>query len=153
MLGPLSTDGRLVFLVFFFFFIINLISSGGHFDPFDGVQSFLVTESMVLKHSAKLYPDVPSIGKLHWNASITDPVDPKTKIVKPAYQDKGLLISAVAVPFYLAALIFSVSPISVVGLFVNPMILSLTSVVVFCFSFEIYRSKKIAFILSLIFSV
>lgn len=148
-----GTNRRLLFFVFIFFFVVNLASSGGHLDPFDGVQSFLVTESMVLKHSAKLYPDVPSIEKLHWNVSVTDGFYPNTKIIRPDYQDKPLLISAVAIPFYYAALIFSVSAISVVGLFVNSLILSLTSVVVFCFSFEIYRSNKIAFILSLIFGV
>ncbi len=153
MLEVRGSDRRLPFFVFIFFFLVNLTSSGGHLDPFDGVQSFLVTESMVLKHSAKLYPDVPSIEKLHWNVRVTDGVDPNTKTIIPTYQDKGLLISAVAIPFYYAALIFSASPISVIGLFVNSMIISLTSVVVFCFSLEIYRSKKIAFILCLIFSV
>jgi hypothetical protein len=153
MLEARRINIRLPFFVFIFFFLVNLTSSGGHLDPFDGVQSFLVTESMVLKHSAKLYPDVPSIEKLHWNATVTDGFYPGTKTIRPDYQDKGLLISAVAIPFYYAALLFSVSPISVVGLFVNSMIISLISVVVFCFSFEIYRSTKIAFILSLIFSV
>jgi Dolichyl-phosphate-mannose-protein mannosyltransferase len=153
MLKAVSSNRRLPFLVFIFFFFVNLTSSGGHLDPFDGVQSFLVTESMVLKHSAKLYPDIPSIEKLHWDVRVTDAVDPNTKTVKPTYQDKGLLISAVSTPFYYAALFFSASPISVVPLFVNSMIISLIAVVIFYFSLEIYRSKKIAFVLSLIFGV
>jgi hypothetical protein len=57
----------------------------------------------------------------------------------------GHLLAAIAVPFYYAANIFSVSPIIVVTLFVNSIIISLTSVVVFRFSLEIYRSNRIAF--------
>ncbi|HYT01647.1 MAG TPA: hypothetical protein VEL70_01975, partial [Candidatus Acidoferrum sp.] len=59
-----NINKRLIFLVFSFFLIFNIASSGGHFDIWDGVEAFLVTESMVLKHSAKLYPDLPSINKL-----------------------------------------------------------------------------------------
>jgi hypothetical protein len=60
----------LVLLVFVFFLLLNIISSGGHTDPFDGTETFLVTESMVLKHAAKLDPTVPTIAKLHLNMSI-----------------------------------------------------------------------------------
>src|SRR5215467_2754838 len=60
------SNKRLIFLVFSFFLVVNITSSGGHFDQWDGVETFLVTESMVLKHSAKLYPDVPSIQKLYF---------------------------------------------------------------------------------------
>jgi len=129
-----------------------VVSNGGHFDSADGVATFIVTESMVLKHSAKLYPDVPSIQKLYFDIHRFAPIGPRGVLV-PSYQAESLLSSAIAVPFYYAAIIFSVSPITVVALFVNSMIISLTSVVIFCFSLEIYRSKKIAFVLSLIFSL
>src|SRR5207244_9394013 len=115
-------------------------------------------ESMVLKHSVKLYsslnPDLPSIAKLFYdNPRPYNLIDPFVPTDKPTYNARSLLLAAIAVPFYYAAIIFSVSPITVVALFVNSMIISLTSVVIFCFSLEIYRSKKIAFALSLIFSL
>src|SRR6188472_2574406 len=138
----MSNNTRLIFLVFSFFLIVNIASNGGHFDSWDGVETFLVAESMVLKHSAMLYPDVPSIQKLYFDIQQST-----------AYNVRSLLSAAIAVPFYYAAIIFSASPITVVALFVNSMIISLTSVVIFCFSLGIYRSKKIAFALSLIFSV
>ena len=47
----------------------------------------------------------------------------------------------------------SVPPIVVIGLFVNSLFISLTCVVIFCFAFDLYRSKKIAFAVSLIFAV
>jgi hypothetical protein len=155
-------NNLLVFLVFSFFLIINIATNGGHFDAYDGIETFLVTESMVLKHSAKFYPDVPSVQKLHFdvhqtvvNNEITlgeKLAAPNTPLV-PMYIYRSLLLSGIAVPIYYAALFFSVSPIHAVALFVNPVILSLISVVIFCFSLEIHRSRKIAFALSLIFGV
>jgi hypothetical protein len=155
--GQTSGSSKLIFLVFSFSFLVNFASTGAHFDPADGVQVFLLTESMVLKHSVKLYsslnPDLPSIAKLFYkNTKPYNLVDnPTVPTDKPTYSLRSLLLAAIAVPFYYAAIIFSASPITVVALFVNPMIISLTSVVVFCFSLEIYRSKKISFVLSLIF--
>ena len=149
-------------MVFCFFLLVNIISSGGHFDWQDGIEAFLVTESMVLKHSAKLYPDLPSIKTFQYDIhywmlinkalQTGKPSNPNMPI-EPIYLVRSLLLSAIAVPFYYAAIIFSISPIPVVGLFVESLLISLTSVVIFCFSLEIYESKKIAFILSLIFGV
>ena len=176
------SNKKLVFLVFSFFLVVNITSSGGHFDPWDGVETFLVTESMVLKHSAMLYPDVPSIQRLYFdiktsvatNKGFQRPacaavaaiagVYPSYVIpsacfdlahtkLEPMYTFRSLLSAAIAVPFYYAALIFSLPPIPVVGLFVNSLIISLTCVVVFCFSLEVYNSRKISFLLSLIFGV
>jgi hypothetical protein len=173
---------RLIFLVFIFFLVVNITSSGGHFDVWDGVETFLVTESMVLKHSAKLYPDVPSIQRLYFdikgsvatNKAFQSPAcaavaavaavdsasvapsacfDPAHTKLEPMYTFRSLLSAAIAVPFYYAALIFSFPPIPVVGLFVNSLIISLICVVVFCFSLEVYNSRKISFVLSLIFGV
>jgi hypothetical protein len=156
---------QLIPLVFVFFLAINLVTGGGHLDTWDGIEAFLVTESMVLKHTAKLDPTVPSVNNLHFNVrysvySSKQNNAPPGKYfdqfkmpLEPVYTVRSLLISAIAVPFYYAALFFSAPPISVVGLFVNSLLISLTSLVIFCFSLEIYRSKKIAFALSLIFSV
>ena len=157
-LDKTNSNRKLIFLVFSFFLLINLASAGGHFDPLDGVQIFLLAESMTLKHSIKLYSypnsDLPSMKKLFY--TLREPYnfhDPFAPTDKPTYSMRSHLLAAIAVPFYYAALIFSESPITVVALFVNSMIISLTSVVVFCFSLEVYRSKKISFALSLIFGV
>jgi hypothetical protein len=154
---------RLIFFIFIFFLAVNLISAGGHFDWWDGVEAFLVTESMVLKHSAKLHPDVPGIKSFNFPINYTIYVsktlqtgkyfDEKTIQLEPVYTVRSLLLSAIAVPFYYAAIIFSASPISLVAMSVNPLLISLTCLVIFCFSSEIYASKKIAFLLSLIFAV
>jgi hypothetical protein len=150
---------KLILLVFSFFLLVNIASSGGHFDFWDGTETFLVTESMVLKHSAKLYPDIPSIKKLgldiRWSENERASRQGHQIItpIPPLYTVRSLLLSAIAVPFYYAATVFSISPIVVVGLFVNSLIISLTSLVIFCFSFEVYGSRKISFILSLIYAV
>jgi hypothetical protein len=159
----MNSNARLIFLVFSFFLIVNLASNGGHFDRWDGVETFLVTESMVLKHSAKLHPDVPSIEKLLFNIRYSvwanksvqtgKPYNYSTIQLEPVYTFRSLFLSAVAVPFYYAAIIFSITPISLVAISVNSLIISLTSLLIFCFSLEIYDSKKIAFTLSLIFGL
>jgi hypothetical protein len=161
-IGSNSSNKKLLFLVLSFFLLVNIASSGGHFDWVDGVEAFLVTESMVLKHSAKLYPDDPSIQKLHYAIGYLMPInkalqtgkpyDPNIRI-EPIYLIRSLFLSATAVPFYYAAIFFSVSPISFVAIFVNSLLISLISVIIFFFSLEIFRSKKIALILSLMFGV
>jgi hypothetical protein len=156
-----AVDNRLILMIFIFFFLINILSSGGHFDWWDGPEAFFVTESMVLKHTAKLDPSVPSIEKLRFNITYTvyannalqtgEYLDHQT--LGPVYTLRSLLLSAAAVPFYYAALILSVSPIATIGLLVNSLFISLTCVVIFCFSSEVYRSNKIAFVLCLIFGI
>ncbi len=158
-----NINKRLIFFVFSFFLIFNIASSGGHFDIWDGVEAFLVTESMVLKHSAKLYPDLPSIKKLDFNIRyvvwfLKSSEDKKlynyeTIPLEPVYSFRSLFLSAIAVPFYYLATFSSISQVAVVGLFVNSLLISLTSLVIFCFSFEVYRSNKIAVVLSLIFGL
>ena len=59
MEGYKRINKRLVASIFVFFFLVNILSGGGHLDWWDGTEAFLVTESMVLRHSAKLHPDVP----------------------------------------------------------------------------------------------
>jgi hypothetical protein len=64
--GSRSNDNkRLILLVFSFFLIMNVFSSWGHFDLADGLETFVVIESMVLKHSAMLHPDVPTVKNLN----------------------------------------------------------------------------------------
>lgn len=134
-------NNLLIVLIFAFFFLIYITSSSGHFDPWDGSAYFLITESMVLKHSVTptsgLPPELPPTGHslLHLAAS------------------RALLTPAIAVPFYYAAHIFSVSPVNVIALLTNSFIMSLTCVVLFCFSLEVYKRKKIAFVLTLILGV
>jgi hypothetical protein len=183
-----AANKSLIFFVFSFFLIINLISSGGHTDMWDGMLTFLLVESMATKHTAKLHPDIPTITR----SNILDPVrlitqwevqnymvltgryaewfqqfgDPEPgysgkyahwirqfMAFEPVYSGRSLLLSAISVPFYYAALAISLPPILVIPLFVNSFIITLTSLVIFCFSLEIYSSKKIAFLLGLIFTV
>jgi hypothetical protein len=158
-----TSDRKLIFLVFIFFFLINVISSGGHLDWWDGIEAFLVTESMVLKQTAKLDPAVPSVKDLGFNVNYTvyantalqkgNTSNPSSVILEPVYTVRSLLLSAAAVPFYYAANIFSVSPVVTVGLFVNSLFISLTAVVIFCICIEVQRSNKIAFAMSLIYCV
>src|SRR5918995_319816 len=132
-----------------FFLILNVSTSGGHLEWRDGVETFIVTESMVTMGSAKLHSDVASIRELYgrsydqYNGTSAPP---------PYYPPRSLLLSAIAVPFYYAATALSLSPILVIGLFVNSVLIALTSLVVFAFSVEMYGSAKIAFLLGLIFN-
>lgn len=155
---------KLVALLFSFFLLVNIASSGGHFDWWDGMETFFVTESMVLKHTAKLDPLVPSIAELNFDINYTINTNKILQnenssnngidtIIEPVYTVRSLILSAIAVPFYYAALLFSVSPIALIGLFLNSMIISAICVVIFCFSIDLYRSKKLAFALSLVFGV
>ena len=110
-----------------------------------------------------LYPDIPSIEKLHFdvrysvysNTVLHTGIYPNqlTMPLHPVYTVRSLLLSAAAVPFYLVASFFSISPIPVIALFFNSIIISLISVVIFLFSIEIFNSKKVAFVLCLVFGV
>lgn len=161
--GHGDNNNKLIILIFSFFFLVNVVSSGGHLDWWDGIEAFLVTESMVLKHTAKLDPSVPSVEKLHHDIRFTVVVQKATQLdrwldmnttpLEPVYINRSLLLSAIAVPFYYAALILSVPPIAVIGLLVNSLFISLTCVTIFCFSIELFGSKKIAYVLSIIFGV
>jgi hypothetical protein len=154
---------KLVALIFGFFLLANIASSGGHFDWWDGMETFFVTESMVLKHTAKLDPSVPSIAELNFDINYTintnkilqneNSPDGTDIHIEPVYTVRSLILSAIAVPFYYTALLFSVSPIALIGLFLNSIIISAMCVVIFCFSFDLYRSKKLAFVLSLVLGV
>ena len=111
--NSIVANKRLIFFIFIFFLAVNLISAGGHFDWWDGVEAFLVTESMVLKHSAKLHPDVPGIKSFNFPINYTVYVsktlqtgkyfDEKTIELEPVYTVRSLLLSAIAVPFLLCS--------------------------------------------------
>jgi hypothetical protein len=157
-----TINKKLILLVFCCFYLINIVCSAGHLDVWDGIEAFLVTESMALKHTAKLDPSVPSVQRLHFNVNYTVAYYEgqfegrhfnQNISLKPVYTVSSLLISAIGVPFYYLALAISVSPVVMIGLFVNSLLIALTSLVIFCFSIELYGSSKIGFVLSLIFNV
>ena len=159
-----KTNKRLIVSVFFFFFLINVLTSGGHLDWWDGTEAFLVTESMVLKHSAKLHPDVPTLEKIPFDIAYTvysnkviqtgnNSLSKETITLEPVYTVRSLFLSAVGVPFYYLALAILSPPLAVIGLFANSMLIAFTCAVVFCFSYEVYGKRWISFALSLIFGV
>src|SRR5918994_1904305 len=165
----IATNKGLMFSVFFFFLIINLISTGGHTDMWDGMVTFLLAESMALKHTAQLHPDIPTISNSDPGDSVNTMIHyevqnymivtgkyanwvQQSMALEPIYSSRSLLLPAISIPLYYAALAISLPPILVITLLVNSFIISLTSLVIFCFSLEIYNSRKIAFILSLIFT-
>jgi hypothetical protein len=164
-----ATNKGLIFSVFFFFLIINLASTGGHTDMWDGMVTFLLTESMATKQSAKLHPDIPTISNSQPGDAARTMINyevqnymivtgryadwiQQSMALEPIYSSRSLLLPAISVPFYYTALAISLQPILVIPLFVNSFIIALTSLVIFCLSLEIYNSRKIAFILSLIFT-
>jgi hypothetical protein len=118
---------------------------------------------MALKQTAKLDPTVPSVKDLGFYVNYTvyantalqtgKYTNPQNATLEPVYTVRSLLLSATALPFYYLADVLSVSPIVSTGLLVNSLFLSLTATVIFCISNEVHRSRKIAFLLSLIYSV
>ncbi len=164
----LGTYRGAILVTFVFFLIINLITSGGHTDMWDGMVTFLITESMVLKHTAQLHPEIPSIA----NVSETNRVNvmlnyevgnykvltgkyaewlSQSTPVEPVFTSRSLLLPAIAVPFYFAAFLLSMDALLLVTLFVNSVIISLTGLVIFAFALDLYGSRRIALILGLIF--
>lgn len=164
-----TTNKSLLFSIFFFFLIINFITTGGHTDMWDGMVTFLLAESMATKQSAKLHPDISTISNSKPGDSVRTMIRyevqnymivtgkyadwiQQSMALEPVYSSRSLLLPAISIPFYYAALAASIPPILAIPLFINSFIIALTSLVIFCFSLEIYNSKKIAFILSLIFT-
>ena len=154
--------------VFVFFFIINLMASGGHIDMWDGMVTFMITESMALKQTAELHPEIPSISLANPSDMVHTMMDYEVgnykvltgkyydwisslKHLEPVFSSRSLLLPAIAVPAYLLASLLSLNPVSVIGISVNSLIISLTSLVIFCFSLDLYGSRRIAFILGLVF--
>jgi len=154
----LKSNKKLCMLVFLFFFLVYLISGGGHLDAHDGVANFLVTENMVIEKSIKINPNSPSQSKLlfdihsfvrfHGDMNSAKILE-ETGIIPQAYVNYALFLPAIGIPFYIIADIFNQNPIHIVPYFTNALIISLTNVVVFAFTLSIYKSKKIAFVLSI----
>ena len=156
-------------IVFAFFFIINLVTSGGHLDMWDGVVTFMITESMALKNTAQLHPEIPTISNAKPNDIVNTMQEYEignfkaitgkyqewvsmSKSVEPIYSSRSLLLPAVAVPVYLFALLMSLDPILAIGISVNSLVITLTALVLFCFSRDLYASRRIGFLLSLIYA-
>lgn len=164
----IQTNKELIFCVFIVFLIINFISSGGHTDLWDGMVTFLITEGMALKQTAQLDPEIPSIsntsipvminGFLHWEVQNNKVITGKyyewvsmSSPIEPVYTSRALLLPAVSVPFYFLSTILSVNPVSLIAFSVNSIIIALTGLVIFCFTLDLYDSRRTAFILGLIF--
>src|SRR5688500_12994248 len=75
-----------------------------------------------------------------------------SKSVEPIYSRWSLLLPAVAVSVYLFALLMSLDPILTIGISVNSIVITLTALVIFCFSRDLYASRRIGFLLSLIYA-
>ena len=165
----IQSNKELIIYVFIVFLTINLISSGGHTDFWDGMITFLITESMALKHSAKLDPEIPSIsslgtpimtdGYLFWEVQNYKFLTGKfaewvsmSSPIEPVYASRALLLPAISVPFYYLSMLLSVNPVSLIGLSVNSVIIALSALVIFCFSLDLYQSRRLAFMLGIIFT-
>jgi hypothetical protein len=164
-----GTYRGVIFFAFVFFLVLNFITSGGHTDMWDGMVTFLLTESMALKHTAQLHPEIPGIS----NANTTNRVNAmlihevgnykaltgkyfewllQSRPLEPVYASRSLLLPAIGLPFYLAAVFLSVDALSFLALSVNSVIIALTSLVIFAFALDVYGSRRIALILGLIFA-
>lgn len=152
----------MILKIFIFFLIIFLTSNGGHLDAYDGQGYFLLTESLALHKSMKIYPDSPSLNEtkfdiikyLDWQYSLRHNGDnPKNGTVSPTYVAASPLLSFLGVPFYLIAHQINISPVNFTSYFLNSIILALMSTVVFAFAIEIYKSKKVALVLSVLTGV
>jgi hypothetical protein len=61
------------------------------------------------------------------------------------------MLAAVAVPFYYVAIAISLVPMELIGILVNSLIITFIALIIYCFSFDLYKSRPVAFILCLIF--
>jgi hypothetical protein len=164
----IQSNKLLITYVFVVFLIINFVSSGGHTDLWDGMITFLITEGMALKQTAQLDPEIPSISNtsipimintfLHWEVQNNKVVTGKyydwvslSRPIEPVFTSRALLLPSISVPFYFLSTLLSVNPVSLVAFSVNSIIIALTGLVIFCFSLDLYGSKRLAFILGLIF--
>jgi hypothetical protein len=150
---------KLILTVFVLFFLVNIITNGGHFDSWDGIETFLVTESMVVKNTAMLDPTVPSIDEINFDIKMSINTHesiqgkPHSDPLEPIFITRSLLLSTISVPFYWLAQLSNLSPIAIVAISVNSLILALTSTIIFQFAFELYNSKRKSLILALIFGI
>lgn len=142
--------------------MINFASTGGHFDSYDGNFYYLVAENMFLKHSIKLDPTSPGVKTLNFDYNIKNYLkvwvpnlydDYQNGIKHPFYIPGGVLGPALAVPWYAISSVLNIEPTQFVPFFINSVILSLTSLVLFFLGNKMFSSRKIGFIIALSFSV
>lgn len=161
ILGKHSSK-KLSFYVLVFFLLFNFVSTGGHFDSYDGVLYYLVAENVVLNNSIKIDRDSPSIKELEFDSGLLNHVrfwvpeiydDFHSGEKKSFYLGGSILGPLLAVPWYALSTVLGTNPIHFVAFFTNSVILTLTSLVLFLTAKEYFSSSKIGFVLALIFSI
>ena len=125
----------------------------------------MLTENLVLHGSLLVYPDLPSAEEFalsngfdvrnyfNWNYQLQNSERLPEGDLQPMFILASPMLSYLGVPFYIIAQAINFSPIQFTAFFLNSIILALSSTVVFAFADEIFRSKKIAFILSIVAAV
>lgn len=131
-------------------------------------MTFMITESMALKHTAQLHPEIPRISEAQANDAVHTMMDyevgnykllsgkyyewvSESRPDEPVFASRSVLLPAVGVPFYLIADLLSLDPLATIGLSVNSLIISLISLVVVCFSYDLYGSRSISCVLGVLF--
>ncbi|MEO9307222.1 MAG: hypothetical protein ABI342_02790 [Nitrososphaera sp.] len=142
--------------------MIYLTSSGAHLDESDGVEYLAITKNIVDNHSIKLPANSDIYVKTGLNetnkiksfisSQTGTPVD-QIHNLNDVYAPYGLVLSFMAVPLYYLASLIHAEPIHFVPFFLNPIVLSLTSLVIFLTAKEIFSSYRISFILCIVFGV
>jgi len=160
---PILIEKRFLLLLFCFFLILNFATSGGHTYSIDDTKYFLHTENLALNNSLKLDPESPSVDKI-----ITpDDLKKRQKInyafqgkewseetpLVPFYTFTSLLLPFITVPFYHLSIFTSSDPIVVLNFFTNSIIISSISIIIFLTSMHFFKSKRISFVLALVFLV
>jgi len=154
---------RFLLLLFAFFLLLNFATSGGHLYSIDDARYFLHTENLFYNQALELNPSSPSAMELEdearWKKMQTTNYWFQGKILTedtplvPFHTWSPLLISFFTLPLYFFAVMTSSNPVSILTFFTNSIILSFVSLMIFLLSCSYFRSKKISFILSLIFLV
>lgn len=149
---------KLNFLIFCFYLLLNILTSGAHADAFDGVTYFLYAENLVLHHSLKFHTDLPSIQKLGFDIKLFEKVSlnrigisPQNELPSSFPSPSPILLPIIEIPFYLVSALLGLSEINFVSIFTNPLIISGTALVIFLFAANIFSSKKMGLVSSLIF--
>lgn len=159
---------KIELLIFGFFLLLNFATSGGHEYAFDDLLYFMHAENLALNQSMLIHPyKTPSA----WDDIFEDrgeftlrdqqekyfryqeiPYDEKTPLA-PFGSASSLLLPFLTIPLYYSAIIFSLKPVTVLTFFSNSIILSLVSLMIFKSCLVLFSSKKISFVLSLVFMI
>jgi len=158
-----TSKKKITFLVFAFFLLLNFATSGGHLYSIDDAKYFLNTENLALNQSIKRDPNSPSSNQLIGPEKLQK--DQKLQYKRqgiewtentpliPYFTPASLLLPFLTVPLYYFSIIISLNPVTIIGLFTNSIILSVTSVLIFLTGWHYFKSKRVSFVLSLIFLV